>query len=108
MKTLMLIVLGMVLNGSVLAGDPAAGQQKSTVCAACHGPDGNSPIPTNPRLAGQYADYLEHSLREYRSGKRQNPIMAGMAAALSDEDIEDLAAFFASQEGVNILPKEPM
>ena len=62
----------------------------------------------NPRLAGQYADYLEMALKEYRSGKRPNPVMAGMAAALSDEDIADLAAYFASQEGLDILSRDPV
>ena len=69
-------------------------------CAACHGPDGNSPAPAFPKLAGQYASYIEKSLNEYKSGVRKDPIMAGMAAPLSKEDIENLAAFFASQSGL--------
>ncbi|MGI9316298.1 MAG: c-type cytochrome [bacterium] len=97
----------MIISGPAFAGDPAAGQEKSAVCAACHGPDGNSPIATNPRIAGQYADYLVLALSEYRSGVRQDPVMAGMAAALTDEDIADLAAWFSAQPGLDILPDGP-
>ena len=98
----------MALPATSFAGDPQAGKAKSATCAACHGPDGNSQIPQNPSLAGQYEDYLVHSLKEYKSGERKNPIMGGMAAALSDEDIADLAAWFASQKGLNILPNDSM
>jgi len=101
-------VLFMFINQSVFAGDPAAGKEKAAACVACHGEDGNSPIPTNPRLAGQYADYLAYALSTYRSGERQNPIMSGIAAGLSDEDIADLSAWFASQTGLNILNKNPL
>lgn len=80
-------------------GDPDAGEQKAAACAACHGQGGGAPIsPQYPILAGQYADYLEHALRSYRDGSRANAIMVGLAAPLSDEDIEDLAAYFASQD----------
>ena len=111
MKTLSaaaMAILGITLSTQSLAGDPSAGKEKSAVCAACHGPDGNSPLPENPKIAGQYADYLELALQEYRSGVRPNPIMAGMAAALTDEDIADLAAYFASQEGLKVLSKDPV
>jgi cytochrome c553 len=94
-------------SGTALAGDAAAGQTKSATCAACHGPDGNSQIPGNPIIAGQYEDYLIHSLNEYKSGARNNPIMMGMTAGLSDEDIADLSAWFSSQNGLAILPNEP-
>jgi len=72
-----------------------------TVCAACHGPDGNSPAPLYPKIAGQYVGYLEQSLKEFRKGpqgKRNNPIMYGMVANLSDDDIANVAAFYASQK----------
>jgi len=98
----------LITNNSVLAGDPGAGKEKAAVCVACHGEDGNSPIPTNPRLAGQYEDYLAYSLATYRSGERQNAIMNGIASGLSDEDIADLSAWFASQSGLNILDRDPM
>lgn len=87
----------------VAAGDPAAGKSKSTTCAACHGADGNSVIPIYPRLAGQHADYLVKVLRDYKSGARSDPIMQGMAAALSEQDILDLAAYFSSQVGLKTV-----
>jgi len=80
------------------AGDAAAGKEKAGTCAACHGADGVSQIPTNPILAGQYPSYLEEALKSYRSGSRQSAIMSGFASQLSDEDIADLAAWFSSQE----------
>jgi len=98
----LLIVLCVALclaSGSASAGDAKAGEQKAATCAACHGADGVSSIPTNPILAGQYASYLEFALKSYRDGSRQNAIMAGFASQLSDEDIADLAAWFSSQKG---------
>ena len=68
-------------------------------CAACHGPDGNSPTPAFPKIAGQHAGYLEKQLTEYKNGTRVNATMNGMAAPLSEQDIADLAAYFASQTG---------
>jgi len=88
-----------LVSSPAFAGDAMAGKEKSAACVACHGEDGNSPNAAYPRLAGQYASYLEHALQAYRSGARENAIMKGFAEPLSDEDIEDLAAFFASQEG---------
>jgi cytochrome c553 len=80
-------------------GDAAKAQPVATgVCAACHGVDGNSLVPVNPSLAGQHPEYLYKQLREYKSGARKNPIMAGMAAGLSDEDMRNLAAYFAAQK----------
>jgi cytochrome c553 len=82
----------------VSAADLAAGKAKATeVCAACHGADGNSPTADFPRLGGQYADYLAKALRDYKSGQRKNPIMAGFAQALSKQDVENLAAYYAAQ-----------
>lgn len=68
-------------------------------CAACHGPDGNSTAPIYPRLAGQYHDYLARALHEYKSGARQNAIMAGFAKTLSDADIDALSRYFAAMPG---------
>ena len=80
-------------------GDAAAGESKAVTCAACHGAGGAAPIsPQYPILAGQYADYLAASLRQYQTGQRKNAIMTGLAAALSEQDIDDLAAYFSSQE----------
>lgn len=84
---------------ALAAGDAAAGKEKSAPCAACHGADGNSQAPNFPIIAGQYADYLVKTLDDYKSGQRKNAIMAGFAAALSRQDREDLAAYFASQKG---------
>jgi len=93
-------VLVLLAINTAFAGDPAAGKEKSVTCAACHGADGNAPTPTFPSLAGQYADYLLKALKEYKSGKRNNPIMAGQVAALTDVDMENLAAYFAEQKGL--------
>lgn len=82
-----------------LPGDPAAGQDKAQACIACHGEDGNSQNPAWPRIGGQYADYLYHSLKAYKSGDRQNAVMAGQVANLSDQDLRDLASFYATQDG---------
>ncbi len=104
MKTRILIVtaiLGLAANlPAAAAGNPAAGKSKSTVCASCHGADGNSPTPAFPKLAGQNDDYLMHALKAYRSKTRVNAIMNDQAAKLSDEDIADLAAYFSSQTGL--------
>lgn len=88
------------LDGSIgpVRGDPSKGEEKAATCAACHGVDGNSQNPIWPRLSGQYEDYLIQSLKAYRSGERENAVMYGIAAALSDEDIADLAAWYASQQ----------
>lgn len=84
-------------------GDPVSGKAKSAVCEACHGTDGKSVDPSYPNLAGQYASYIEIALGDYRSGRRTNPIMAGFAAALTDQDIADLAAWYSSQQGLKDL-----
>jgi cytochrome c553 len=94
------VAIALLTFESALAGDPAKGKEKSAVCAACHGADGNSAAPDFPKLAGQYPDYLIVAMRHYQSGKRKNPIMAPMAANLSAEDIADLAAYFSSQTGI--------
>lgn len=84
---------------TVMAGGNAdSGQKLSATCAACHGADGNSTIPTNPKLAGQYESYIVRALTDYKSGARSNAMMAGFAAPLSEQDIRDLAAYFSSQE----------
>lgn len=98
LKTLSFVVLAVVAGVSQAAGDAAAGQAKSAMCAACHGADGNSPVAMYPKLAGQGEKYLAKQLRDFRGGVRANPIMMGMAAGLSDQDIADLAAFYAAQK----------
>ena len=84
-----------------VAADLAAGQAKvKEICQACHGLDGNSQTPDYPKLAGQYPDYLAKALRDYKAGRRKNPIMAGMAAPLTDKDIDNVAAYYAAQPSV--------
>lgn len=85
-------------------GDADKGKELSATCAACHGADGNSTVETNPKLAGQYQSYLIRALSDYKSGARSNPIMGGFAAALSEQDIRDLAAYFSSQESTLSVP----
>ena len=97
-------LLLLVVSTSLLAsGDPAAGQQKAAVCEACHGKTGIAIDPNYPNLAGQHKSYLVKALSDYRSGKRNNAVMASFAANLSNQDILDLAAWFASQEGLEDL-----
>ena len=79
-------------------GDVEAGKAKSAVCAACHGPDGNSLAPQWPKLAEQHAAYLEKQLADFKGGKRSDPAMGPVAASLSDDEIPDLAAYYAQQE----------
>lgn len=101
MNKVFLVAAAMAVLGTAssayAAGDAAAGQAKAAVCAACHGPDGNSFNPEWPKLAGQHPDYIVKQLKDFKNGVRENVLMSPMAAPLSDEDMEDLAAFFASQ-----------
>jgi cytochrome c553 len=80
------------------AGDSAAGKAKSALCAGCHGVDGNSVNSVWPNLAGQHASYLVKQLKNFKSGERADPVMQGMVAALSENDMADVAAYFASQK----------
>jgi len=89
---------------AAFAADIATGKQKAQVCAACHGADGNSTSPQFPRLAGQYPDYLVKALQDYKSGARKNPIMLGFASGLSPADMENVAAYFGAQTGLQIYP----
>ena len=88
-------------QGEIETDGPAArGKEKVAVCTACHGESGISPAPNWPSLAGQHKDYLVHSLKQYRSGERKDPVMMGQAVNLSDQDIKDLAAYYAAQSGL--------
>ncbi|WP_426662166.1 c-type cytochrome [Rhodanobacter aciditrophus] len=84
-------------EAAVKPGDATAGQAKAAVCGACHGLDGNSSDPQYPKLAGQSEQYIVRQLENFKSGKRQNPIMLGMATPLSEQDMHDIAAYFASK-----------
>ncbi len=97
----LLIVAGLVAlsSGNVLAaGNAEAGKAKSAVCAACHGANGISTLSVNPNLAGQVPGYIAAQLDAFKSGERQNAIMASQAAGLSTQDMADLDAFYASME----------
>ncbi|MDP5032693.1 MAG: cytochrome c4 [Paraglaciecola sp.] len=102
----LLICLVFGVSGASLAqGSAEEGKNKSVACGACHGADGNSMIDMNPKLAGQHADYLVKQLKEFKlasqtGGKegRNNAVMNGMAAALSEQDMYDIAAYFSSQK----------
>jgi len=101
MKKTALLILMLALAGTVqAAGNAERGKAKAAqVCAACHGADGAKPsAPDQPILAGQYPDYLIKALRDYKSGKRANPIMKAFAGQLSRQDMEDVAAWFSSQK----------
>jgi cytochrome c553 len=100
LRTTLATALACASFAAAAQGDIEAGQAKSTMCQACHGTDGNGTGDGQyPRIAGQYASYLSKALHDYKSGARPNAIMAGFAATLSEEDIENLAAFFAAQKG---------
>jgi cytochrome c553 len=94
----LLLTLG-VTGMAQAAGDATAGQTKAAVCGACHGPDGNSPAPTFPKLAGQGERYLLKQLHDIKSGARQVVPMTGLLDNLSEQDLADLAAYFSSQKG---------
>ncbi|WP_215396830.1 c-type cytochrome [Rheinheimera oceanensis] len=96
MKPLLLMCGLLLLAGSANAADVAAGKAKAAVCAACHGANGISIIPDYPNLAGQKVKYLESSIKAYRDGERKNPIMSPMASGLTDADVANIAAYFAS------------
>jgi len=99
-KGILVAVLGLGFAISAFAKDAEKGKAiAAKVCVACHGVDGNKPSdPAQPILAGQYYDYLVRALTDYKIGRRNNPIMKGFAGQLSKQDIEDVAAWFASQK----------
>jgi cytochrome c553 len=98
--SLLITTLAFATASAFARGDIDAGKAKAVVCQACHGADGNAGTdPQYPRLAGQYHDYLARALQEYKSGDRKNPIMAGFAATLSDQDIDNVTTYFASLPG---------
>lgn len=102
-----LLLIGLTtgfMHTAFAQGDAEAGKAKSATCAACHGADGNSAIPINPKIAGQHQAYIAKQLRDFQTASRtggaegrNDPVMNGMAAALSEQDILDLSAYFADQ-----------
>lgn len=114
-KTLLTIVLSLLAansavaaEGSASAGKASAGKAKSQACAACHGADGNSAAPSFPKLAGQGEKYLIKQIGDIKSGARPVPMMAGQTEGLSDQDIADIAAYYASQTASTGQAKESL
>ena len=101
MKTLLksvVIVAGLAMaSGVSAAGNVEAGKNSSAMCAACHGAEGNSAVPNFPKLAGQGEKYLLKQMQDVKAGKRVIVEMTGMLDAFSDQDLENLAAYFAAQ-----------
>lgn len=109
-----LLALAALAGGAIAADtkpaafkpDAAKGEQLSATCAACHTADGSRGAPANPILQGQHPEYLVKQLTEFKSGKRKNAVMAGMAAILSDDDMRHVAAFYAAKQAKPGFAKE--
>ena len=101
MKKSLIAVLALAATAAALQvyadSNADAGKGKAAVCGACHGSDGNRTSAQFPKLASQNASYIQAQLSNFKSGKRQNPIMSAQAANLSEQDMQDLAAYFSSQ-----------
>ena len=103
------LALCTAVSFNALAADPAPGEAKTALCVACHGPAGNSVNPEWPKLAGQHAGYTAKQIREFKAGvTRSNALMAPMIAALSDQDIEDIAAYYADQSSTGGFASEEL
>lgn len=101
-KTILVLTILTISDAAWSGGDAMVGQQKAQVCAACHGTSGVSAYEQTqaPIIAGQYADYIVRALKDYQSGSRENAVMKGMSANLSGQDMEDIAAYYAKQDGL--------
>ncbi|MGY1489904.1 c-type cytochrome [Methylobacillus pratensis] len=97
------------LHDRIGSGNPQSGETKSReeLCQGCHGEQGNSTSAEFPRLAGQYADYIIKQFRDFRSGARRHHVMNAVAGSISDEDLKDIAAYFASRERARAREKKP-
>lgn len=95
-KITLAITTAVMMATPALAADVEAGKAKSAMCAACHGAEGVSAIPMYPNLAGQKEAYIAKQLKDFKAGNRKDPVMAPMAMALTDADVENLAAYYAS------------
>ncbi len=98
MRIPVLLALCVAFNAGAYAGDPESGKAKSVVCGSCHGQEGISSNPLWPNIAGQQELYMVKQLKAFRDGTRSDPLMSPMAKALTDDDIEDLAAYYSSLE----------
>jgi len=96
--TLLAMLAIATMNVHAAGGDAKKGEAKAGTCVACHGPQGNSVNPTWPKLAGQHAAYLVKQLKAFKSGARKDPLMAPQAMTLSEDDMNNLAAYFAAQK----------
>jgi cytochrome c553 len=94
--SVMISTVLLAMSGSVMAGDAAAGKAKAASCAGCHGTNGVSSNPLWPNLAGQKDGYLVKSMKAFRDGTRNDPMMTPMAKPLSDADIDNIAAYYSS------------
>jgi len=101
--TLLACWLSLSSPTAMAEGNAAAGKEKTATCESCHGKDGHGVDPTYPVLAGQHESYLIKALSDYRSGRRKDPVMGSFAKPLSNQDIEDLAAWYSSLEGLKDL-----
>ncbi|MEQ1879669.1 MAG: c-type cytochrome [Burkholderiales bacterium] len=102
------VIALLIVSGNVLSAD-ATEKALAIVkqnCAACHGPDGNSLLPANPKLAGQHREYMLKQLKEFKSGARRNPVMASMLGNLVDEDLSLLASHFSAQNSASSSAKD--
>ncbi len=106
MKKTIGVLATLLLAASVQAGDVAKGQAKAATCAACHGADGNSAIPGTPHLAGQGEKYLVKQLADFKANDRKNATMAPMANMLSDEDMQNVAAYFSQQQIQHVIVED--
>ncbi len=92
------IIMSLFLAQFSIAGDVKLGKEKSVICASCHGADGNSVNPVWPKIAGQHKQYTARQLALFKNGERKGTVMAGMVAGLTEDDMKNLAAFFANQK----------
>ena len=101
-KVVIVIVSVFIGNASVqlalAQGDAAVGRSKAAICATCHGAEGNSELSMNPKLAGQNATYITKQLMDYKSGVRSNQTMSAMVLNLSEQDMQDISAWYSSQQ----------
>ncbi len=98
MKKIIGLAVATLFSGQIFAGDATIGQTKIAVCSTCHAADGNGPLAANPKLAGQSEKYLAKQIRDFKSKARDNAVMFGMASMVLDEDIDHIAAYYATQK----------
>jgi cytochrome c553 len=92
----LMVAATLCIGDMAVAGDAAAGKTKSEACVGCHGMNGHSNNPNNPNLAGQKKNYLIKAMKDYKDGKRQDPMMSSMMAGLTDADMENLAEYYST------------